>query len=472
MSTRTGKVTPEVALLVKKAEISEGWSVQERQRRFDIFAPGEQVPVQIGKDADATDLRRAQSALSRLGLDKAVTAAPPKPPKVSESVTTQPATDPYPTWTIYEKAKKVWKAAKDYAVSNGKPLLEQGGAEYFLIDDKPLAFFIGKILPKIKHYDGPGGQREVYDYLRSTGHCVREKQEDETSLWIVRTEWTDDGVEVVVRHPRKAVSDYEKERARKERKVTPHEAGEDREPAPVETWTPLPVVIGSIVQEKRSQGALFKVHSLLCNKDASVVLYPVEGNAGSLASREVTAKILAQNYVLVSQESFTGEEPGEVAPEPGPTPEDARLLAEARARQEALTCPECKVQKKKFVADNPQGLAAHRRSKHGVHGTTVKPDAVGRIDPQGPLGEVGMAMEMLRESVLLTVQRAIDPAPYEERINDLEREVQYQQADAQVQRERAERAEQTLACIRLAFDTLPVNKAVAETLDLIPPVTE
>lgn len=418
MSTRTGKVAPEVALLVKKAEISEGWSVQERQRRFDIFAPGEQVPVQIGKDADATDLRRAQSALSRLGLDKAQASTPPRPPKVSEQVTTQQVSDPYPTWTIYEKAKKVWKAAKDYAVATGKPLLEVEGAEYFLIDDKPMAFFIGKVLPKIKHYDGKGGQREVYDFLRSTGHAVREKQEDETSLWVVRTEWSDAGVEVKIRSPRKAVSDYERERQRKESKVTPHEAGEDREPGPV-----------------------------------TITKVEVEHEGQTI---DLTDKV--------------AEKVGERMAEP--TPEDAALLEQARARQEALTCPECKTQKKKFVADNPQGLAAHRKSKHGVNGTTVKPDAVGRIDPSGPLGEVGMAMEMLRESVLLTVQRAIDPAPYEAQISDLEREVEYQKADAQVQRERAERAEQTLACIRLAFDSLPVNKAVAETLDLLPPVTQ
>lgn len=422
MSTRTGKVTPEVALLVKKAELADGWSVTERQRRFDIFAPGQEVPVQIGKDADATDLRRAQSALSRLGLDKASGKTPPAPPRQTETVTTRPAQDPYPNWSIYEKAKKVWKAAKDYAVATGRPLLLQGDAEYFLIDDgKPLAFFIGKVLPKIKYYDGPGGQREVYDFLRSTGHCVREKQEDETSLWIVRTEWTDNGVAVVVRHPRKAVSDYERERLRKESKVTPHEAGEDREPAPVTVTT--------------------------------------------IAER-VAEQVAAAEAAALEAIVQAGEEPGAT-----PTPEDARLLAEARARQESLTCPECKGQKKKFVADNPQGLAAHRRAKHGVQGSTYTPSVVGKITADGPLAEVGAAMEMLRESVLLTVQRAIDPAPYEAQIIDLTREADFQKADAQVQRERAERAEQTLQCIRLAFDTLPVNKAVAETLDLLPPVT-
>lgn len=409
MSARIGKVSPEVALIVKRIEVSEGWTVQDRQRRFDIFPPGQTVPIALSKDADATDLRRAQSAFSRFGLDKAKAKQAPSQPTETVTVNTL-VVDPYPTWTIFEKAKKVWKKAKDHAVANGAGTLQIGGVEYFLLEGKPLSYFIAQVLPKMRHYDGPGGQREVYDYLRSTGHCVRERQEDETSLWVVRSAWTDQGVEVVVRNPRRAVSDYERERLRKEGKVTAKEAGEDREPGPV-----------------------------------------------TITKVEPT--------------------PAPEVPSPAAMPEAseaAKALAEQRAREAALTCPECKAEDRiaPFVAKNPQGLAAHRKALHGVNGTTYTPSVVGKISADSPLAEVGTAMEMLRETVMATVARAIDPGPYEQRIEEAEREARFHKADADLQRERAERAEQILGCIRLAFDTMPVSQAVGETLGLLPPVTD
>lgn len=132
-----------------------------------------------------------------------------------------------------------------------------------------------------------------------------------------------------------------------------------------------------------------------------------------------------------------------------------------------MTCPECTT----FVARNPQGLAAHRKSKHGVDGTTYVPSLVGKVTPGSPIAEVGMAFEMLREA-LAKVTSEVDHTSCEEDVAEARKEGQYQRADAEVQRKRAEKAEETLNLIWLAFSTMPQHKAVADILDLLPPLKD
>lgn len=409
MSTRTGKTNPDVALLIKRVEMDTRFKVEMKtgSNKVDIVGPDNQ-PLILSLNADTTAVRRAERALTRMGLGQEPA------PRVREQVTvrkTSEVTDPYPDISIYEKAKKVWKGARDYAVAEGKSLLSINGADFYLVDDKPLAYFIGRHYRKIQHYAGPGGKQEIYDFLRSTGNYARERQEDESSVFVIRAEWSESGAEVVVRNPRKAVSDYERERLRKESKVTPKEAGEDREPAPF----------------------------IVTHKEPEQVI--------DLDSRRTPADV------------------------PSIDPEAAAALAREQERKAALTCPECMTDGKEYVAKNPQGLSGHRRAAHGVQGTTYRPSVVGKIEPDSPLAEVGMAFDMLRDA-LAKVTGTVVHSICEDQISEAQREAEYQKADAQVQRERAERAEQTLACIRIAFDTLPVNKAVSEVLDLIPPVTE
>jgi hypothetical protein len=409
MATSRGKTSPDVALLIKRVEMDPRFRVEVKDgsNKVNVTGPDGQ-PLIISLNADPTDMRRAERALERMGLRDGSPAS--QAPRVTESVTvrkTSENTDPYPNQTVFEKAKKVWKGARDYAAAKNKSLMEVDGVEFYMIDDKPLAYFVARHYPKIQHYAGPGGKQEIYDFLRSTGNYARERDEDENSIFIVRTEWSDSGLAVVVRNPRKAVSDYERNKQRQEAKIREQEVSQ----------------------------------ALRAPQDDLVVM--------------------------------------KIEPKSKPTPADipsidseaAAALKREQERIASLTCPECKAEDKEFVAKNPQGLAGHRKAQHNVQGTTYKPSVVGKIDPDSPLAEIGMAFDMLRDALTRATGLVVHEN-CEQRISEAEHEAAFQKADAQVQRERAERAEQTLACIRIAFDTLPVNKAVAETLDLIPPVTE
>lgn len=412
MATGRGKTSPDVALLIKRVEMDPRFTAEIKggANKVNILGP-EKQPLILSLNADPTDIRKAERALERMGLRDGSPAS--QTPQVTESVTvrkTSDTTDPYPNQTVFEKAKKVWKGARDYAIATGKSLMAVDGVEFYMIDDKPLAYFLGRHYPKIKHYAGPGGKQEIYDFLRSTGNYGRERDEDENSIFILRTEWSDSGLAVVVRNPRKAVSDYERERLRKESKVTPKEAGEDREP--------FPVVVTKVEPE-----------------------------------------------VVIDLDSPT---PADV---PSIDPVAAAALVREQERLAALTCPECLALGKTYTAKNPQGLAGHRKGQHGIQGTTYKPSVVAKIEPDSPLAEVGTAFEMLRDA-LAKVTGTLDHTACEKTLAEALREMQHQTASADQQRQRAERAEETLACIRVAFDTLPVNKAVSEVLDLIPPVTE
>lgn len=183
MATARGKVAPDVALLIRRVEMDERFKVDPKKgnNKVNITGP-EGQPLILSLDADPTDMRRAERALERMGLRAEQRPAP----ATRQRVTTKPAGDPYPNITVYEKAKKVHKHATDYAKAKGVPIGLYDGVEFFVIDDKPLKYFIGKAYPKIQHYSGPGGTQEIYDFLRSTGNYARERQDDDTSAIILR----------------------------------------------------------------------------------------------------------------------------------------------------------------------------------------------------------------------------------------------------------------------------------------------
>lgn len=371
MATARGKISPDVALLMRRVEMDERFKVEQKagNNKINILGP-EGQPLILSMDADSTDMRRAERALERMGL-----RADERPaPTTRQRVTTKPATDPYPNVTVYEKAKKVHKGATDYAKAKGVPIGLYDGVEFYVIDDKPLKYFISKHYPKIQHYQGTGGRQEIYDFLRSTGNYAREKQDDDTSAIIVRVEFAEVGGPVKWRSPRGPVSDWQKERERKERNLTAKEAGEDREPEPV--------TITSVEEREREKQA----------------------EADRIALEAIVAAGEADEP--------TGDEPGEVID---------------------LTAP--------------AGASAVE------------------------IGEVDQAFEMLKEAIAKATS-GLDHSSCEGSLAEARREEQYQRADAQVQRQRAERAEETLNCIWLAFSTMPQHKAVAEILPLLPPLKD
>lgn len=349
MSSRGYRTSPEVSDLIRAVESAAGWSTRQGPKVVQFLHPdGEQV-IRLGNTADAGDVKQAIGVLTKFGV---LSTGTTKNDVVTETVIVrrdeQEFIDPYPHWSVFEKSKKVWKAARDYAAATGKPLMETGGAEFYLIDDKKLAFFISKVLPKIRErYHGEGGTREVYDYLRSTGNAVHENAEDETSLWVVRTQWSDEGAEVIIRNPRRAVSDYEKEQQRKERK---------------------------------------------------------------LREEEVSQRLRAPQDDLVITK---------VKPDPEPAPV---------------------------------------------------------IDSDDPKAEVHTAFAYLIEAMDEFMAKAdpnkaliADLLSLGEQLETLKTEVAFMRADNEVQKRRADRAEEIIGCIRLAFDTQPMHQAAASTIDLLPP---
>lgn len=376
MATGRGKTSPDVALLVRRVEMDERFRVDPKpgNNKINITGPkGE--PLIVSMDADSTDFRRAERALERMGLRS---AEQPAPPTTRQRVTTKPAGDPYPNITVYEKAKKVHKGATDYAKAKKVPIGLYDGVEFFIIDDKPLKYFIGKHYPKIQHYSGPGGTQEIYDFLRSTGNYARERQDDDTSAIIVRAEFAEVGGPVRWRSPRGPVSEWQAEQARKEAKVTAKEAGEDREPFPVVVTT---------VEERDKQAEADKA---------------------------------ALEAIVAAGEA---EEPGETTePTGGTEPGDRGDSAPAGA-------------------------------------TSIE------------IGEVDEAFTLLREAITKATS-GLDHASCEEAVASARQETQYQAADAMHQRRRAEKAEETLNLIWLAFSTMPQHKAVAEVLPLLPPLKD
>lgn len=421
MSSRAFRTSPEVADLIRQVEATQGWSAKQGPKVVQFLHPdGEQV-IRLGNTADAGDVKQAISVLTKFGVLSSFDTAGKA---VTETVTVrrdeQEWIDPYPNWSVFEKSKKVWKAARDYAVATSKPLLDIGGAEYYLIDDRVLATFIARVLPKIKdRYFGVGGTREVYDYLRSTGNAVREHQDDESSLWVVRTVWSDEGAEVIIRNPRKAVSDYEIERQRKERK---------------------------------------------------------------LREEEVSQRLRAPQDDLVI--THTDPKPP-ICEEPvvdmlDLTEEEQQILDEALRRRALLTCPECKEVGNEFVAANPQGLALHRKAAHGIEAKgTSHLTVVSKIKPGDPKAEVGIAFQMLAEAMDAFMVKAepnealiSEVAALGTQVAEMQQEMAFLRADNEVQRLRAQRAEEVIGCIRLAFDTQPMHQAAASTIDLLPPVKD
>lgn len=423
MATARGKTSPDVALLVRRVQMDERFKVDDKRSNNKINITGpEGQPLIISQDADTSDVRRAERQLERMGLRQADQPAP----KTRQRVTTTPLIDPYPNITVYEKARKVHKNATDYAKAKQVAIGLYDGVEFYVIDEYPLKYFIGKSYPKIKHYSGPGGTQEIYDFLRSTGNYAREKQDDDTSAIIVRVEFSESGAPIQWRSPRGPVSDWQREQARKEAKLTPHEAGEDREPAPVVTYTPLPIVIGSHVRRlpsrKRETDSIYQVTRM--SRDVIVIL-GISGPDQGVEHTIKGAKAMADGFEVVRFDIAKHAEAVEPTPEPTPEP----------------------------VVEEP----------------TPEPVPVPASEPE--IEEVEQAFEMLKEA-LSRATGGLDHTVCEEGLAEARQEAQFQRADAQVQRERAQRAEETLNLIWLAFSTMAQHKAVAEILPLLPPLKD
>lgn len=415
MASRS-KPSPEVADLIRTVEAVEGWSVKVNSRVAQFLHPDGQQVLRLDLGADATDLKRTKAALDKFGVLGGDTIT--QTTREDVVIRRDEVEDPYSYMSIYEKGKKVWKAMRDYAVATNKPMALFGSDEFFVIEDKKLAFFVAKVLPKIATtYEGPGGSREVYDYLRATGNALRERDDDDNSLWVCRTQWNEGETTVLIRSPRKAISDYERNRLRKEAR---------------------------------------------------------------LREEEVSQRLRAPQDDL----TITKKEPATDCPTEEPampdtidlTDEAKALLDEAQKRKEMLTCPECKAEGEEYVAGNPQGLAMHRKSRHGVEPKgTSHLTVVSKIKPTDPKAEVGIAFQMLAEAMDLFMTKA-DPnealigevARLGTQVAEMQQQINFLKADHDSAVSRAERAEEIIECIRLAFESQPIVQAAASTIDLLP----
>lgn len=416
--SNTRKPNPDVADIIRAVEGAEGWNIRQNNRFAQFLHPDGQQVIKIDLAADATDIKRTKAALDKYG----VFGGDVLTQTTSEEVVIRrdEVEDPYSYMSIYEKGKRVWKSMRDYAVATNKPLAVFGDAEFFVVDDKPLAFFIGKVLPKITTtYQGPGGKREVYDYLRSTGNSLRERDDDDNSTWVCRTAWNEGETVVLIRNPKRAVSDYERNRLRKEAR---------------------------------------------------------------LREEEVSQRLRAPQDDLVITNVNDKDTPTDCTPEEPTVPtaidltaEQQVLLTEAQKRKEMLTCPECKTEGTEFVAGNPQGLAAHRKSQHGVQAKgTSHQTVVPKIKPGDPKEGIGTAFTLLAEAVDEFLAKT-DPnealiaevAALGTQVAEMQQKIQFLSRDLADAQNRAEKAEDIVACVRLAFDTQPMAQAAASTIDLV-----
>lgn len=149
------------------------------------------------------------------------------------SAITGPLNDNGQPWeiSVLEMSKRVWSRARQYALTNSVDTQEHGGRQFYIVD-KPLSYFIAAEFPHLVPYEG--GKEKIYDFLRSTSNAVylgsrrTEGAEPPIKRWLIATEWSEAGTAVIIRHPRNP------DRIDKiAERLTPHEAGEDREPGPV-----------------------------------------------------------------------------------------------------------------------------------------------------------------------------------------------------------------------------------------------
>lgn len=130
--------------------------------------------------------------------------------------------------TVIDRARAVWAKARAHAGEKNCDTVEYEGVLFWKVE-KPLAYFINAVLPDLHSWEG--GRAPIYDFLRSTCNAVnisRDPTTDSEHAWLIRDSWSEASTVVIFRSVN---PDRIDQRAAK---LTPHEAGEDREPAPVE----------------------------------------------------------------------------------------------------------------------------------------------------------------------------------------------------------------------------------------------
>jgi len=130
--------------------------------------------------------------------------------------------------SIPDRAKAVWAKARTHVEERDCTTEEYEGVLFWRVE-KPLSYFIHAVFPDLHAYEG--GRAPIYDFLRATANAVNISKDptvDSEHAWLIRDTWNENGTVLLFR----SVSpDRIDQRAAK---LTPHEAGEDREPAPVE----------------------------------------------------------------------------------------------------------------------------------------------------------------------------------------------------------------------------------------------
>lgn len=139
--------------------------------------------------------------------------------------------------TILARSQRVWERARDYAKKHPEECTQEvHEGQCFWVVKKPLSYFMNAVFPELVKKPYETDRRPIYDFLRSTANAVNvgQKHDDELTAeghrWVIRDQWNITASPIAFRRPK--APDAIDQRAAK---LTPEEAGETREPAPVET---------------------------------------------------------------------------------------------------------------------------------------------------------------------------------------------------------------------------------------------
>ena len=130
--------------------------------------------------------------------------------------------------TVPDRARAVWSKARTHCEERGCITEEYEGVLFWRVE-KPLSYFIHAVFPDLHAYEG--GRAPIYDFLRATANAVNISKDptvDAERAWLIRDTWNESNTVLLFRSVN---PDRIDQRAAK---LSPHEAGEDREPAPVE----------------------------------------------------------------------------------------------------------------------------------------------------------------------------------------------------------------------------------------------
>lgn len=514
MSTRTGRVRPEVRELIALAESTPGWDVQTKVKRAEFKGPGGFV-THVSLQADDTDLRQAMNKFRRAGLIPADGGGR----EVSEVVSVRPiGSKPYEQMTVEERGYRVWMAARDYARAANAPEEMHDGALYYVIRDKCIADFIRATFPEVDKYEsGPrpsdDGQRPIYDYLRAEQLIVRKGQQAKAS----------DGQGVLVSddsNPR-AVKDSDRARRASERRsarpAKPTAAGPvSRSKLP--TAAEQPPEVGSYIKNKGDGAAVWRVEGYesdskvvrLRNITTRGVRTALVATVGAYETVEVRlpevgmllrAKPNGRKVFIVTevhdldasfkakaiyvpsadadiQDEFT-KSYGDLATFFVLTEEEYEAFRAAdtekeRARlRKVMGLPEdAEIEIEHVTGRKKPEPEPEPAEVAGVAGV-ADPEPVAAVEhANNTLDEFLAALDLLRESAQRLVEpQGPDPVT-EAALAEARREVAYQKAEADHQRMRAERAEETLTQIRRAVEHEAPNEAYQAIIKIVPAFPE